>query len=74
MEWIKCSDKMPEHFDPVLVVYDECDGTRMIYTGMLDNEDENDHHWWIWGYANHETAIIELKSIKHWMLLPEKPK
>lgn len=74
MEWIKCSDRMPEHYVPVLIVYIECDGTLMVYSGMLDSEDEDDLFWHMWGYANHENKIIELNKITHWMPLPELPK
>lgn len=74
MEWIKCGERMPKGYDPVLVVYGECDGNKMVYTFIFDDEDDRYLHWIMFGYVNRETKQINLIDITHWMPLPTAPK
>ena len=57
MEWISVDDRLPDHFDDVLVI-------------CKDRECWVTHHeygqWW-------RTGIDELKDVTHWMPLPPEP-
>lgn len=66
MNWIKCSEKMPENGKSVLVVIKD-DGYTDICVGETfggGNWPINGEHW----YEKSDPAIT------HWMSLPELPK
>ena len=81
MEWIKCSEKLPELYAYVLVLADN-KGTgepKPISIAMLDNENN-------WDFVNHTKTmsnygvwmdieyVMDEEDITHWMLLPKLPK
>lgn len=74
MKWIKCSERMPNGHDPVLIVFTEYDGVKMVYTAVFDDEDDGQYACIIFGYANHENKRIPLSEITHWATLPQPPK
>jgi hypothetical protein len=59
MEWIKCSDKLPQKdlecliYDINKQIYNACFNGQYFYTGEYD---------------------IEIEDVTHWMPLPEPPK
>ena len=65
-KWIKCSDRMPEHNESVLVVINE-DG----YTDVCVGETNKSGNWMISGEFWYEKSD---PAITHWMPLPKLPK
>lgn len=65
-EWIKCSEKMPEHNESVLVVIKE-DG----HTDICVGETNKSGNWMISGEHWYEKSD---PAITHWMPLPDLPK
>lgn len=62
MQWIKCSDKLPQDQDECLVCF-KCSPNvayelSVFQTGKF-------HSWY---------AFNEIKNVTHWMSLPEPPK
>lgn len=65
-EWIRCSERMPEANEDVLVVINPGD-YQSIHIGYMYNEGD----WMIDGEFWYEEGD---PSITHWMPLPEPPK
>lgn len=63
MEWIKCSDRMPERFKDVLVVTHR---PTEILLACLDNSNE-------FVYDRDSDGEPETCHVTHWMPLPELP-
>ena len=59
-EWIKCSERMPEPYEYVLVT----DGEHVEVKWW------NGHIWDCWAPRNSD---ISYKDVAHWMPLPEPP-
>ncbi len=64
MEWIKCSDRLPELYEAVLFWDNYYKGIHVGSYGEGDDED------FIWAG---EEGIYDLDDISHWMPLPEPP-
>ncbi len=63
-EWIKCSEQMPEHGQPVLVV------------GVIGNSVQNNIYEWdgtTWSDFRNDYGEHEQSVFTHWMPLPEAP-
>ena len=60
-EWIPVTERLPEHFEPVLLWESN---EEDVYTGELDGNDE----WFIAGFP------FENFTFTHWMHLPVPPK
>ncbi|MBE8598089.1 DUF551 domain-containing protein [Xenorhabdus sp. BG5] len=65
MEWIKCSDDLPEEYTEILFVIfqDEFSAVRSGYF-----TDDN------YFYSHPDDDLFDIKCITHWMPLPEPPK
>lgn len=62
-EWIKCSERMPEDYLPVLAFFDGLT-TRLVYF------DSTSKCWWL---ADNPSYIGDF-SPSHWMPLPPPPR
>ncbi|MDC9624097.1 DUF551 domain-containing protein [Xenorhabdus sp. XENO-7] len=67
MEWIKCSDRLPETYDDILLVVD---GSNDIHVGyfILDEYEGKCFH------SLGEDLFFKIEYVTHWMPLPEPPK
>lgn len=64
MEWIKCSEKMPELNQDVLIYDSE---NKHVFSGVLrKRHKEEDFYDNRWGYPT--------SNITHWTNLPQPPK
>jgi hypothetical protein len=61
MNWIKCSDMMPEDAEPVLGYFPKSKEVSEVY---WDGEEDS--------WVCHEISY-EKEEVTHWMPLPEKP-
>lgn len=61
MEWIKCSERLPEEYDNVLVIVE----SKHIYVGYIDKKPD----YWICFCECSDGSYI--KNPTHWMPLPE---
>lgn len=59
MEWIKCSDRLPDDSKPVLIMTDS-----YMQTAFFERDDD----LWLWGDEAWST-----QRVSHWMPLPEPP-
>lgn len=66
MEWVKCSDKLPEESVPVLTYDPVIDELRVDYILLFEDGEEP----YIWG----RKLIDHWYHVTHWMPLPEPPK
>lgn len=68
MDWIKCSDRMPEDGEFVIVA---TGGTTWVETHFI----EYDHYTKtdMWFSSNGEAEPKTLNYFTHWQLLPEPP-
>lgn len=64
MQWIKCSERMPEE-GIKLLLYDQQDNMSI---GQLDKVN-GDYYWLLDGWKK-----WDLDTQTHWMPLPDKPK
>jgi len=62
-KWIRCAERLPEPYKPVLLVVG---GKRLIKIGQFDSEC---HDWEIDGIGS-----IAITSPSHWQYVPEAPK
>jgi len=62
MEWIKCSERMPEENSNVIFYENDF---SCIYIGSYEN---------IYGYKWIVNCMEIEQKVTHWMPLPEKPK
>ena len=60
-EWIKCSERMPEKLDDVLV--SDGDNVEVMWRDC-------DGFWDCWAPRN---SNIDIDDVTHWMPLPEPP-
>ena len=65
--WIPCSDKLPEIFEHVMIVYLDFAGKKNITIAYRDDE-ENACDW----CSDWDGEVIDAK-VTHWMPLPELP-
>ena len=68
MEWIKCSERLPEHLDKVLVVYEHSDNIL-----MANYQDGIYHDKGFFVYYADGRKMTH-SPITHWMPLPNPPK
>ena len=60
--WIPVTERIPEHFSPVIVCREKGKGEYVVEQGFKDVGD-----WWkVYG--------TRTKNVTHWMPLPEPPK
>lgn len=71
MEWVKCSDKLPEDGVEVLVYTPITKSITVAY--LTYDHDDNPIVYFIIDFDENDQNI-SLKDITHWMPLPEKPK
>ena len=64
MEWIKCSEKMPDK-----------DGEYLVFAPSLDEEIPFEGIAWYNKSVNYWEGVLYVwaKAITHWMPLPQKP-
>ena len=61
-EWIPVTERLPEHFRPVIVCRERGKGEYIVEQGFKDVGD-----WWkVYG--------TRTKNVTHWMPMPEPPK
>lgn len=65
-DWIKCSERMPDEFDKVLLVA----YGKVVYYGWYCGVLPNNHETW----RDSEGSIYWDDDVTHWMPLPEPPK
>lgn len=72
MEWIKCSEKLPQKETPVLIVY-----AGTIRVGQLLTEyptwEETFKAYKYWDDPEKDGQDWEWNDVTHWMPLPEPP-
>jgi len=68
MEWIRCSERMPE--DGVYVIVATVD-TTWVETHFVESESFTGVRMWY--SANEDTEPRPLQSFTHWMPLPPPP-
>lgn len=62
MEWIKCSDRLPEKSKHVLCYY----GVKSPLRGYM-----HEGKWYLYFYGGVEESYMH--NVTHWMPLPEPP-
>ncbi|WP_166296269.1 DUF551 domain-containing protein [Photorhabdus tasmaniensis] len=62
MNWIKCSDRLPEPIKTVLIVI-----SGRVYCGYLSMDEENGF------YIPSGYIYMDLNAVGHWMELPQPP-
>lgn len=65
--WISCSERLPEIFEHVLIIYLGFEGEKYITIAYMDDE-ENACDW----CSDWNGDVIDAK-VTHWMPLPEPP-
>ncbi|MDE9519818.1 DUF551 domain-containing protein [Xenorhabdus bovienii] len=63
MDWIKCSDRLPDIYADILFVRNGCND---VHTGYLS--DILDVF-----YSYSDDGLFDIECITHWMELPEPP-
>lgn len=77
LEWIKCSDQLPEEYKPVLLCAshfpeDYARQDSLIFVGYLCAPYRDEMSWdCVWG---DNWVPFQFKDITYWMPLPEVPK
>lgn len=76
MEWIKCSDKLPDDWQDVLIMLPSCGcRDRTIEIGYVEERDEGEELCFIVGDPSvDEVKTRKVYNITHWMPLPKPPK
>lgn len=69
MEWIKCSDRMPDNLQPVLIYTPSKLWLCPIATAIIELG-----CWASTGNDENEVSWLEFSDVTHWMPLPEAPK
>ncbi len=64
MEWIKCSEKMPED-DSKIIGYS-------IEDGIMVMQYYKDYNRFYWSWSREDSNKI--RDVTHWMIIPEPPK
>lgn len=69
-KWIKCSERLPEVLEEVIVYSTEGFGTRICGIAHL-HKINNDKRKWKWFCDDGHNYL--LRTFTHWMSLPEFP-
>ena len=72
MNWIRCSDKLPNSYDRVLISMEDPSWMPIKIAYCSFNDSSNPEPEWIEDYPK----IIPIPEgwVTHWMPLPDKPK
>lgn len=62
MNWIKCSDRLPESIETVLIVI-----SGRVFCGYLSMNEEHGF------YIPSGDIYMDLNAVSHWMPLPQPP-
>lgn len=68
MEWIKCSDRLPENEVDVIVLWFKNSIYRAVYIGYFDGDE------WHLQLSDYNHKQFNNEHVTHWMPLPELPK
>jgi Protein of unknown function (DUF551) len=72
MNWIKCSERMPELHEKVLIAWVENDAIEFGYTRMVEWKYNKPEITW---HTHDGGSLHEKQDIPtHWMPLPSSPK
>lgn len=64
-EWIKCSERMPEEGEDVIVY----DGLRQVHEGCYFQYGDRV----VWEIPSYNPSYYDEVNVSHWMPLPEPP-